>query len=89
MAIETDDRGRVYLPKKLRKRHGEQFRMVDLPTRIMLVPVDDDPLEAIQDEVGDTLGDTSVRELKREARDAVRDDVDDEIREREDRHHEE
>ncbi|RQG89341.1 AbrB/MazE/SpoVT family DNA-binding domain-containing protein [Natrarchaeobius chitinivorans] len=83
MAIETDDRGRVYLPKKLRKRHGERFRVVNLPTRIMLVPVDEDPLEAIQEEAGDVLGDTSIEDLKQEAREAVRADVDDEVRDRE------
>lgn len=86
MAIETDDRGRVYLPKKLRKRHGEKFRMVDLPTRIILVPVDEDPLEAVQEEAGETLGETPVSDLKREAREAVRADVDEEVHDRERRH---
>lgn len=82
MAIETDDRGRVYLPKEIRNRHGERYRMVDLPSRIMLVPVDEEPLEAIQDEVGETLEGKSVDELKQEARDAIRDDVDDEMQDR-------
>lgn len=83
MAIETDDRGRVYLPKELRRRHGERFRLVDLPSRIMLVPVDEDPLEAVQGEAGDALEGGSVADLKREAREAVRADVEEGVRDRE------
>lgn len=85
MATETDDRGRLYLSKELRERHGERFRVVDLPTRIVLVPVDEDPLQAVRDAVGDTFQGKSVAELKREARDSARDDVEAEIRERDER----
>lgn len=85
MATETDDRGRLYLPKALRERHGERFRVVDLPSRIVLVPVDDDPLEAVREAVGDALEGRSVADLKRESRDAAREEVEAEIRERVDR----
>lgn len=85
MAIETDDRGRLYLSKELRERHGEQFRVVDLPTRIVLIPVDEDPLQAVRDAVGDRFEGKSVAELKREARDAAHEEVEAEIQEREDR----
>ena len=85
MATETDDRGRLYLPKELRERHGERFRVVDLPSRIVLVPVADDPLGAVREAVGDTFEGQSVADLKREARDAARAEVEGEIREREGR----
>lgn len=85
MAIETDDRGRLYLSKDLRERHGERFRVVDLPTRIILIPVDEDPLQAVRDAVGDTFKGTSVGELKREAREAAHREVEAEIQEREER----
>lgn len=85
MATETDDRGRLYLSKELRARHGERFRVVDLPTRIVLIPVDDDPLEAVRDAVGDRFEGTSLAELKREAREAAHDEVEDEIQDREHR----
>lgn len=85
MATETDDRGRLYLSKELRERHGEQFRVLDLPTRIVLIPVDEDPLQAVRDAVGDTFEGKSVAELKQEARAAARDDIDAEIEEREER----
>jgi bifunctional DNA-binding transcriptional regulator/antitoxin component of YhaV-PrlF toxin-antitoxin module len=81
MTTETDDRGRLYLPKELRERHGERFRVVDLPSRIVLVPVDDDPLEAVREAVGDSFEERSIAELKREARK----EVETEISEREER----
>ena len=83
MVTETDDRGRLYLSKDLRDRHGERFRVVDLPSRVVLLPVDDDPLEAVRDAVGDQLAGRSVAELKREARSAAREAVDTEVEARE------
>ena len=85
MATETDDRGRVYLSKELRERHGERFRVVDLPSRIVLLPVDEDPLAAVRDAVGDAFEGKSSAELKQEALAAAREEVDAEIREREER----
>jgi bifunctional DNA-binding transcriptional regulator/antitoxin component of YhaV-PrlF toxin-antitoxin module len=85
MTTETDDRGRLYLPKELRERHGERFRVVDLPSRIVLVPVDDDPLEAVREAVGDSFEGRSIAELKREARAEARKEVETEISEREER----
>lgn len=85
MTTRTDDRGRLYLSKELRERHGERFRIVDLPGRIVLVPVDDDPLRAVRDALGDRFAGTSAADLKREAREAVREDVEGEVRERAER----
>jgi bifunctional DNA-binding transcriptional regulator/antitoxin component of YhaV-PrlF toxin-antitoxin module len=85
MVTETDDRGRLYLPKDLRDRHGERFRVVDLPSRVVLIPVDEDPLGAVRDAVGDQLAGRSVAELKREARSAAREAVDVEAEERDTR----
>lgn len=82
MTTEVDDRGRLYLSKDLRERHGERFRIVDLPSRIVLVPVDDEPLEAVRDAVGDTFEGKSPAELKREAREGIRAEVETEREER-------
>ena len=88
MVTETDDRGRLYLPKGLRDRHGERFRVVGLPSRVVLIPVDDDPLGAVRDAVGGQLAGRSVAELKRETRTAVREAVDADAEERERRRNE-
>ncbi|OYR40813.1 hypothetical protein DJ82_06890 [Halorubrum sp. Ib24] len=68
MATETDDRGRIYLSKDLRDRHGERFRVVDLPSRIVLVPVDDDPLQAVRESVGPAFEGGDIDELREDAR---------------------
>ena len=85
MVTETDDRGRVYLSKELRDRHGNRFRVVDRPGRIVLIPVDEDPLAAISDAVGDAFAGKSIAELKREAREAAAAEVEAEVAEREQR----
>lgn len=83
MMTETDDRGRLYLPRELRDRHGERFRVVDFPSRVVLIPVDDDPLGAVRDAIGEQLAGRSVAELKRESRTAVREAVNAEAEDRE------
>lgn len=71
MVTETDDRGRIYLSKDLRERHGERFRVVDLPSRIVLVPVDDDPIRAIRESVGPAFEGTDIEDLREHARTAI------------------
>ena len=83
MVTEADDHGRVYLSKEIRNKHGDRFQIVDRSDRIILIPVADDPLEAVSDAVGDAFEDKSVAELKREAREAAAAEVAAEIEERE------
>ncbi|MFA1611571.1 AbrB/MazE/SpoVT family DNA-binding domain-containing protein [Halobellus rubicundus] len=68
MTSKADKRGRIYLPKEIREKHGRQYRIVDLPTHVALFPVADDPLDAVETAVGDALADEDVDELKAEAR---------------------
>lgn len=64
MEVEADD-GRIYLPKKSRERHGTRFEMIDRGDKIILVPISENPLEALRDEVGEL--DKTVEELKEQA----------------------
>ncbi len=61
-----DDRGRLTLPKDLRERFGERYRIVQLRDGIKLVPVADDPLAALREEFADV--EASPGELREEAR---------------------
>lgn len=65
---KADKRGRIYLPKEIREKHGRKYRIVDLPSHVALFPVAEDPLAAIEAEVGDALAETDVDELEAEAR---------------------
>jgi AbrB family looped-hinge helix DNA binding protein len=60
--VTTADNGRVYIPKDLREKFGEKFHIVEREDGIVLVPVSDDPLEALRDEFSDV--EKSVEELK-------------------------
>lgn len=75
MATETDERGRLYLRKELRERHGERFHVVEYEDRIELIPISDDPLSAARAAAGDAFEDTSIEDLREEARDQAREDA--------------
>ena len=50
MGSTADERGRIYLPKDVRERYGEHYRIVELPTHVVLLPVADgltDPFERV------------------------------------------
>jgi len=70
---KLDDRGRLTLPKELRERHGDHYHVVELHDGIKLVPVDDDPLDALRDEFDDS--ERTSDELRERARDAALDEA--------------
>jgi bifunctional DNA-binding transcriptional regulator/antitoxin component of YhaV-PrlF toxin-antitoxin module len=67
MGTSTDERGRLYLPKEIRERYGENYRVVQMPTHVALLPIDDDPLEGLREAVGDALKGKNIDELREEA----------------------
>lgn len=71
--LKLDDCGRLPLPKELRERYGGHDQIVDLHDGIKLIPVADDPLDALRDELADV--DKTVEELRESARDAALDDA--------------
>lgn len=82
MSKSTDERGRIYLPKDVRSRFGERYRIVELPSHVALFPVDDDPLEGLREAVGDAFEGIDADELKEEARRAISEEVETEDEER-------
>ena len=67
MSVEADGRGRVYLSKSIREKHGERFRVLDLQNRVVLIPIDEDPINAAREAVGDAFAGKSVRDSKVDA----------------------
>ena len=82
MSKSIDERGRIYLPKDVRERFGDQYRIVELPSHVALFPVDEDPLDGIRDAVGDAFAETAADELKSDAREAISREVQAEKRDR-------
>lgn len=79
MSKSTDERGRLYLPKGVRDRFGDRFRIVELPTHVALFPVDDDPVEGLQDAVGDAFADADPDDLTAAARERIASDARDHL----------
>ena len=71
MSKSTDERGRIYLPKDVRERFGDQYRIVELPNHVALFPVDEDPLEGLRAAVGDAFEGADADELKADVREAI------------------
>jgi hypothetical protein len=61
MEVSADD-GRIYLSKRLREKFGRRFELVDRGDRLVLIPLDEDPLEALREEFADV--DKTVSELR-------------------------
>jgi bifunctional DNA-binding transcriptional regulator/antitoxin component of YhaV-PrlF toxin-antitoxin module len=64
MRVDVED-GRIWLPEAIREKFGSRFELVDQGNSLVLVPVADDPLEALREETSET--DKSVEELKESA----------------------
>jgi bifunctional DNA-binding transcriptional regulator/antitoxin component of YhaV-PrlF toxin-antitoxin module len=71
--VTLDDRGRLTIPKEMRKRYGDRYRVVELHDGIKLVPIAEDPLSALREEFADV--DKSAEELRAEAREAAIDEA--------------
>jgi len=69
----VDERGRLTIPKEIRERHGDSYHVVDVHDGIKLIPVADDPLEALRDEFDDV--EKTAAELRDRARDASLDEA--------------
>lgn len=83
MGTTADKRGRIYLPKAVRDRYGDRYRIVELPTHVVLLPVDDDPIEGIHDAVGDAFADIDHDDIESEAIATAKAEIEAEIDDRE------
>ena len=78
--VRTDERGRVTIPKKVRDRYGDTFRLVELDSGIKLVPIPDDPLEELRAAASDELREASLDDLEEAAREEAREQAGEHVR---------
>lgn len=78
--VRTDERGRVTIPKAVRDRFGDRYRLVELDSGIKLVPVPDDPLAELRAAASDELREASLEDLERAARAEARDQSGEHVR---------
>ena len=68
-----DSRGRLTLPKEIRERYGEHYHIVQLHDGIKLIPIEDDPLDALRAAFADV--DKTATVLRKDARNAFLDEA--------------
>ena len=68
-----DGRGRLTLPKEIRERYGDRYRIVQLHDGIKLIPLEDEPLDALRSEFADV--EKTAEELRQDARNAALDEA--------------
>lgn len=78
--MRTDERGRVTIPKGVRDRYGEKFRLVGLDSGIKLVPVPDDPLGELRAAASDELREAALDDLEDAARNEAREQAGEHVR---------
>jgi len=83
MGTTADERGRIYLPKDVRDRYGDRYRIVELPTHVVLLPIDDDPIEGVHEAVGDAFDDIDHDDLSETTIAGAKAELDAEIEDRE------
>jgi len=78
--VRVDDRGRVTIPKEVRDRYGDQYRLVELDSGIKLVPIPDDPLEELRAAASDELREASLSDLEAAASEEAREQASEHVR---------
>lgn len=65
--VRLDDRGRLTVPKEVRERYGDRYHVVRLHDGIKLIPIAEDPLDALREEfAGAETASDDLREAARE-----------------------
>lgn len=78
--VRADDRGRVTIPKTVRERYGERYRLVELDSGVKLVPIPDDPVAELRAAASDELREASLDDLEEAAEGEAREQADEHVR---------
>ena len=78
--VSTDERGRITIPQEARERYGDEYRLVELRSGIKLIPIPDDPLEALQAAASEEFKSASIEELRKAGLERGREEADEHVR---------
>lgn len=78
--IATDERGRITIPKDIRERFGERYRLIELQDGVKLFPIPDDPVAALRDASSDEFKRASMDELREAALEEAREQASENVR---------
>lgn len=65
LITQCDDRGRVYLGKKIREKYGEKFIILEDKDKLILVPVSNEPIKDLE-ALGKQLPRKSLKALRKD-----------------------
>jgi bifunctional DNA-binding transcriptional regulator/antitoxin component of YhaV-PrlF toxin-antitoxin module len=65
--VTTDDRGRVTIPKEIRERFGERYRLVELRDGVKLMPIPSDPVAALRSAASEEFRRASMDDIREAA----------------------
>ncbi|GAB3021380.1 AbrB/MazE/SpoVT family DNA-binding domain-containing protein [Natronobiforma cellulositropha] len=78
--VATDERGRITIPKAVRDRLGERYRLVELRDEVKLLPVPDDPVASLRDASSEAFKRATMEELQETAHERARAQTSDRVR---------
>ncbi len=70
MWVKVDDRGRLYLPRRVREKIGKEVFVVEVKDGVLLIPKPSDPVREFE-EIGKGFPDKLVKELRKEIEEAA------------------
>ncbi|AMM53359.1 AbrB/MazE/SpoVT family DNA-binding domain-containing protein [Pyrococcus kukulkanii] len=79
MEVKMDSKGRLYIPKDVRKGIGKEFYLVRMDNEIILVPKPKDPVKKLE-ELGRSLPDVPIKDLKKMIRKAMLEEIEEELK---------
>jgi len=74
MWAKVDERGRIYIPKSLRKKIGREVFVVEVKDGILLIPKPKDPVKVLE-KISKQLPEKSIEELRKEIENAAMEEI--------------
>ncbi len=74
MISKIDEKGRLYLPKRIRRGLKRKVYVVRMGNEVVIVPIPDDPISELA-ELGRRLPDKSIKEFKKEIERAALEEI--------------
>lgn len=78
--VTTDQRGRITIPKELRERFGDRYRLIELRDGIKLLPRPDDPVAALREAASEEFKQASMEQLGDASSAVAREQTDEHVR---------
>ena len=73
--LKMEKTGKIYIPKKIRRKYGKKFFVVPYKDRIVLYNIPNNPVEDLI-KIGESLKDISIEEIREEIYEEAYNEID-------------